>query len=101
MNVAMVYSIDSYRPIAGECIVAILGFKGKRDNIPEYGHKLMSHSLLYILAVFLHKSLGGEEWLPLGLWSDGRNCSWDQYPVDCLLRLGKANQTCYSSVANV
>jgi hypothetical protein len=29
MNVAMVYSIDAYRPIAGECIVAILGFKGE------------------------------------------------------------------------
>lgn len=24
----MVYAIDAYRPIAGECIVAILGFKG-------------------------------------------------------------------------
>lgn len=33
MNVAMVYSIDAYRPIAGECIVAILGFKGEQDFV--------------------------------------------------------------------
>jgi len=35
MNVAMVYTIDAYRPIAGEYIVAILGFKGNCLRLPS------------------------------------------------------------------
>lgn len=57
MNIAMVYTIDAYRPIAAECIVAILGFKGLSFSLPlplvlQQARYFPSFSTLNIIALW-------------------------------------------------
>jgi hypothetical protein len=53
-NVSLVYTIDAYRPVAGEIVVTQLGFKGESTMNSQFAHKLTASSGLRFLAVFLH-----------------------------------------------
>lgn len=51
-NVSLVYTIDAYRPVAGETVVTQLAFKGTRPLTPRDGQRIYSVLTYFIVAAF-------------------------------------------------
>lgn len=97
-NVTLVYTIDAYRPVAGEVVVTQLAFKGKSKAQAFYSLSILTMlpgSCFWLSSVILHKSLDCKEWISRLIRSNGRYqcCYFDI--VGAILFLWKANQTDY------
>lgn len=100
-NVSIVYIFDSYRPIAGETVVTQLAFKCKSPEkliLTSIINLTNVISLLWILALILHKPLDQAPRLRRRFWNDGWDLRSSFDHVDSFVLLGPQNSTCHHEV---
>ncbi|TQV99662.1 MFS transporter [Cordyceps javanica] len=73
-TVCLVYVIDSYRPIAGEITLAVMGFKC---------------DTFWIFPLFRDKSLDQQVWLSKRIWCHGWHLGGCHYSMDSIIFLGQ------------
>lgn len=99
-NVSLVYTIDAYRPVAGEITVTQLAFKAVSTEFMLFQLSSLSVVGLRIPSLLLYKSMDRRSRLSEVFWRHGRNQRCCYAWSNTVLFLREENQACDLALAD-
>lgn len=99
-NISLVYTIDAYRPVAGEITVSQFAFKcefrlsSPAGTLPHLTDSVASNSRLRFPPLLLHQSLDRPGRICQGIWRNGGYLWRNHRALACVLLLWQPDQTC-------